>query len=347
MSSSDEEISSNDEMDSGEEMVSNDEIDSEEFGSDIEMKSGEEFGSDDEENYSDNGSSTQGIAEPMTDMEKAKVVIAHKEFYDNLLLLRIKLQKCLSLANTLPQDLDKITKEDKEECAYDTVKDLEQYLTMVVKYQTDLLAKNQNVKMIDKDKATMLTNKLNHKDFEHVLQAHHESFKPYRDETIQFWNERTKLASGKAAKSDFSAFDQPTLLQIDQIMADKTRLIERTQIKRSKYCIVGNPESINTDVDQEIFDDDDFYHKLLRDYIENKTADITDSFQLGKQWLQLQKLRSKMKRKVDTRSTKGRKLRYTVHTKLMNFMAPNDQSSWFDEAKQDLYNFLFGKKNTG
>lgn len=134
----------------------------------------------------------------------------------------------------------------------------------------------------DKEKATMLENKLNHKDFEHVLQAHHELFKPYRDETIQFWNERTKLASGKAAKSDFSAFDQPTLLQIDQIMADKTRLIERTQIKRSKYSIVGNPESINTDIDQEIFDDDDFYHKLLRDYIENKTADITDSTQLGK-----------------------------------------------------------------
>ncbi|XP_060839063.1 protein AATF-like [Rhopalosiphum padi] len=348
MSSFNEEISSNDEVGSDEEMVSNDEIDSEEYGSDIEIESNEEFiGSDDEENYSEDGSSSQDIAKPSADMEKAQIVIAHKEFYDNLLLLRIKLQKCLALANTLPQDFDKITEEDKEVCTYDTVKDLEQYLTMVVKYQTELLAKNQNIKMIDKDKANVLTNKLNHKDFENVLQAHHEIFKPYRNETIQFWNERTKLASGKAAKSDFSAFDQPTLLQIDQIMADKTRLIERTQIKRSKYCIVGNPESINNDVDQEIFDDDDFYHKLLRDYIENKTADVTDSTQLGKQWLQLQKLRSKMKRKIDTRSTKGRKLRYTVHTKLMNFMAPNDQSSWSDEAKQDLYNSLFGKKSTG
>jgi len=65
-------------------------------------------------------------------------------------------------------------------------------------------------------------------------------------------------------------------------MANKTRLIERTHIKRSKYCIVGIPESINNDVDQEIFDDDDFYHKLLRDYIENKTADVTDSTKFGK-----------------------------------------------------------------
>lgn len=51
-----------------------------------------------------------------------------------------------------------------------------------------------------------------------------------------------------------------------------------------------------------------------------------------------------MKRKIDTRSTKGRKLRYTVHTKLMNFMAPYDQAPWSEEAKQDLYNSLFGKK---
>lgn len=124
--------------------------------------------------------------------------------------------------------------------------------------------------------------KIKQKGFEYILKEHHEIFKPYRNETIQFWNERTKLASGKAAKSDFSAFDQPTLTQIEQIMADKKRLIERTQTKRSKYDVVGDSESIKMDVDPEIFDDDDFYHKLLRDYIEKKSADITDPSQLGK-----------------------------------------------------------------
>lgn len=134
----------------------------------------------------------------------------------------------------------------------------------------------------DKDNIDTLTSKLKHKDFENVLREQNELFKPFRNETIQFWNERTKLASGKAAKSDFSAFDQPTLSQIEQIMADKNRLIERTQTKRSKYDIVGDPESIKMDIDQEIFDDDDFYHKLLRDYIEKKSADVTDPSQLGK-----------------------------------------------------------------
>lgn len=132
----------------------------------------------------------------------------------------------------------------------------------------------------DKDTFTSKMNK--HNKSEHVLQESHEIFKLYRNETIQFWNERTKLASGKAAKTDFSAFDQPTLLQIDQIMSDKKRLIERTQIKRSKYDIVGDSKTIQMEVDQEIFDDDDFYHKLLRDYIEKKSADVANPNQLGK-----------------------------------------------------------------
>lgn len=36
------------------------------------------------------------------------------------------------------------------------------------------------------------------------------------------------------------------------------------------------------ETDREIFDDDDFYHKLLRDYIERKSSDISDPTQLGR-----------------------------------------------------------------
>lgn len=50
-----------------------------------------------------------------------------------------------------------------------------------------------------------------------------------------------------------------------------------------------------------------------------------------------------MKRKVDTRCTKGRKLRYTVHNKLVNFMAPIPSNMWTDEAETQLFKSLFGK----
>ena len=55
------------------------------------------------------------------------------------------------------------------------------------------------------------------------------------------------------------------------------------------------------DHDEEIFDDDDFYHQLLRDLIEKKSSSAGEG-DLGQKWLQIQKLRSKSKKKVDRRS---------------------------------------------
>ena len=51
-----------------------------------------------------------------------------------------------------------------------------------------------------------------------------------------------------------------------------------------------------------------------------------------------------MKRKVDVKATKGRRLRYTVHPKLVNYMAPQPGTVMTEEAVTELYNSLFGKK---
>lgn len=51
-----------------------------------------------------------------------------------------------------------------------------------------------------------------------------------------------------------------------------------------------------------------------------------------------------MKRKIDTRATKGRKIRYTVIPKLVNFMAPCDKGIWSEEAKDELFSSLFARQ---
>lgn len=61
----------------------------------------------------------------------------------------------------------------------------------------------------------------------------YKDFIPYRNTSIQKWNDKTKVSTGKMANSNFSAFDQSTLKQIEQIMADKSRLIRRTQVRRN------------------------------------------------------------------------------------------------------------------
>ena len=54
--------------------------------------------------------------------------------------------------------------------------------------------------------------------------------------------------------------------------------------------------------------------QLLRELIERKMSysESSDPTAMGRQWLELQKLRTKAKKTVDTKASKGRKIRY-VH----------------------------------
>ncbi|XP_029904808.1 protein AATF [Myripristis murdjan] len=188
------------------------------------------------------------------------------------------------------------------------------------------------------------------------------AFQPYRNATLQKWHDKTRLTMGKSSKG-FGAFDRNILTQVEQVLMDNERLVRRTQTRRSEYRVLGKREApapvfaegeeaeqqlkANThlkDLDEDIFDDDDFYHQLLRELIERKTsaADPNDQVAMGRQWLAIQKLRSKIKKKVDTKASKGRKVRFHIHSKLVNFMAPIDHSSMNDEARTELYRCLFG-----
>lgn len=175
-------------------------------------------------------------------------------------------------------------------------------------------------------------------DYEPEMNNFHSRYKQYRNSVIQKWNDKTRILLKQNKESN------SVLNQIQYTLKDKSRLIKRTQMKRSAYDVVGDDKSgssANEDYDAEVFDDDDFYHQMLRELIEFRSADLTDPVHLGRQWVQLQTLRKKMKRNIDTRATKGRKIRYAVHSKLVNFMAPLDESNYSDEAKTDLFGSLF------
>ncbi|KAG9493209.1 hypothetical protein GDO78_001233, partial [Eleutherodactylus coqui] len=209
--------------------------------------------------------------------------------------------------------------------------------------------------------------KLEIKDYPEFMAKRFADFQTYRNSTLQKWHDKTKL-TGKIGKT-FAGSERSILMQIEQIMMDKERLRRRTQTKRSLYSILGKPQQDSAplpepvldetkevqtegksnfqlkELDEEIFDDDDFYHQLLRELIERKTTslDPNDQVAMGRQWLAIQKLRSKIKKKVDTKASKGRKVRYHVHSKLVSFMAPIGHSTMNDEARTELYQSLFGQ----
>jgi protein AATF/BFR2 len=53
---------------------------------------------------------------------------------------------------------------------------------------------------------------------------------------------------------------------------------------------------------------------------------------------------AKTRKNVDTKASKGRKMRFTVHEKLQNFMAPEDKGSWEPDAIDRFFGTLLGQK---
>ncbi|ORX55086.1 TRAUB-domain-containing protein [Hesseltinella vesiculosa] len=101
----------------------------------------------------------------------------------------------------------------------------------------------------------------------------------------------------------------------------------------------------NDTYDEEIFDDNDFYQQQLRELIESRMVDNDDPMATGMRWAASKKDEVKKKKvKVDTKASKGRKLKFNVHEKIQNFMAPIPSGQWHDEMIEDLYSSLLGQR---
>ncbi|KAI1231733.1 Protein AATF, partial [Lamprotornis superbus] len=197
--------------------------------------------------------------------------------------------------------------------------------------------------------------KLKFEEYPEFIAKRYRDFRTYRNSTLQ--KRGCVCCVTLMSLQGFGALERSVLAQIEHVLLDRERLLRRTQTRRSLYTVLGKqeqqpgpapqpgpdtsevlpPSDSNRhlkDIDEEIFDDDDFYHQLLRELIERKTAalDPNDQVAMGRQWLAIQKLRSKIKKKVDRKASKGRRIRYHVHSKLVSFMAPIDLCTMNDDA---------------
>nr|CAH7738364.1 unnamed protein product [Callosobruchus chinensis] len=348
--------------------------------------------SEDEDHMSGESDAAEDNFTPMKETDvsaqvtKGLSVRNQLSIWENLLEMRIQLQKCLISANKMPQfqSYEQMKKESDifNNKVGETKNSLSNVLDKLLLFQQVVLKNYPETKNLAQSESDAKTENSddeeipsdseddeNHDqhqdidiepqvkkrklvDYESEIGARHNKYRTYRNEVIKKWHDKTRIAAIKS-----NAPQHSIISHIEHTLSDKSKLIKRTQLKRSDYKILGvdskkEIEDNTKEVEQideyntEIFDDDDFYHQMLRELIEMKSADVTDPVQLGRQWIQLQNLRSKMKRKVDTRASKGRKIRYAIHSKLVNFMAPIDENLWTDEAKTELYSSLFGKNQS-
>eukprot|EP01135_Chromosphaera_perkinsii_P007839 Nk52_evm31s1020 gene=Nk52_evmTU31s1020 len=290
---------------------------------------------------------------------------------------RIKLQKLLAMANQFPQhDVYEEFIKQNNSLMYklnDVAGDIENELLSLFDIQHCALKGNEETRNMAMDKSVKKARKRLREDDASVdeywayIEKMNLIMDPYNRSVIDKWNEKTQLASGGTALQNkkFKALNQNVVNQIDQIMLDEGRLVKRTQLKRSEYKIFGKMEKKEADevenviddskiperisrkdaeeYDEEIFDDTDFYHQLLRELIDKRTkaSSSDDPHEMGRKFMELHKLKVKTKKFVDTKASKGRKVRYNTHEKLVNFMVPIEVGQSTHEARDELFKSLF------
>ena len=124
-----------------------------------------------------------------------------------------------------------------------------------------------------------------------------------------------------------------------QRVARRTHIASNTDGHRVLCSFAGGrgEEKVEEqEYDCETYDDGEFYSQVLKEFLDSQ------SLSAG----QIAKAKGAKRRKVvDRKASKGRKIRYHVHEKLVNFMVPAE----FDrpEFAEKLFGSLFAYRSEG
>ncbi|PMB64535.1 Protein BFR2 [Beauveria bassiana] len=164
----------------------------------------------------------------------------------------------------------------------------------------------------------------------------------FRKKCLEKWSRKVQSVNVTAPKA-FGSRNKTLVDSLhDQLNDPEKRLAKRTRVPRS--CAPAQHAKKMAE-DKAIFDDADFYQLLLKELVEQRTVDSSSNQTSAVPSVVLTATRENRTRKVvDRKASKGRKMRFTVHEKLQNFMAPEDRRQWEQSAIDRLFSTLFGRK---
>ena len=189
---------------------------------------------------------------------------------------------------------------------------------------------------------------------------------PARHTTLDKWSQRLQPPSNTKLHSlTNQPHHQPltTVLTTHLSTPNLSRLLHRAHTPRScaplQAARAAHPPTTTTlPTDPTIYDDADFYTQLLRELIDQRmeadsanpgaaaAAHTLDHASDGNNFLTGSAARraAKTRKLVDTKASKGRKMRYTVHEKLVNFMVRREApvGGWEDGKREELVGGLLG-----
>ncbi|KAK3163610.1 hypothetical protein QOZ80_1AG0005900 [Eleusine coracana subsp. coracana] len=281
------------------------------------------------------------------DALKGQAVKNQKAIWDKTLEMRFLVQKAFATSNKLPQEPIKTSfcNHDKEiEQAYDDLlNSSKQTLSSMLELQEAMLESNQVAK--DADEMPSASNGEDEEWSE--VQNMQTRITKFRNTEIDKWQRKIQVTTGAAAlKGKLHAFNQDISDQVAGYMRDPSRMINRMYLNKSAVGVFGEdaqePETAkeghNVEGDPELIDDSEFYQQLLKEFLESCDRGASESA-----FYALKKQQQKKRKLVDRRASKSRKIRYHVHEKITNFMAP--VPAVLPPMAPKLFENLFGAAN--
>ncbi|CAG9830197.1 unnamed protein product [Diabrotica balteata] len=222
-----------------------------------------------------------------TQAKKGLCVKNQMHIWEGLLEMRIQVQKCLLAANKMPnyEKYKEIKKESGQDFSTTVEKTKNSVSTLLDKFLClqDLVddPDDEEIPSDTEDEADADLSedeneerpkkRLKIADFANDLQLKHNLYKDYRNSVIKKWHEKTRMPVLKSTANNHSIIQH-----IEHSLGDKDKLIKRTRLKRNDYKIIGEDSASDNEEESkqekpteeyncEIFDDDDFYHQLLRE----------------------------------------------------------------------------------
>ncbi|KNA20446.1 hypothetical protein SOVF_052240 [Spinacia oleracea] len=266
------------------------------------------------------------------DHVKGQAIKSQKALWDKALELRFLLQKPYFKSNKLPQEPIRSSFCEADEgvsAAYsDLIASSKEAIESLVHLQEALLDNNQSIGEAaeggsSEEVEEMTVNE--ETEWLHISQAQ-SRVAPFRNKAIDKWQRKADVHSGGAAKKvKLLAFNQNISDQVATYMRDPSKMIKSMQLRREIVGVFGNiakqvgnaNEEGNTEGDPELLDDSEFYQQLLKEFFETIDPSSSESA-----FYALKRLQTKKRKVVDRRASKSRKIRYHVHEKIVNFMAP-------------------------
>lgn len=297
-----------------------------------------------------------------TDASKGRAVRQQYTTFDRFLDCRIKLQKGFSAIDEL--ETSKTTSEVNEEAA-DAYKRAEEgalklYSTIDSIRETIINSQSQQSPRKRK-RASPPTTKTSMSSIWDDLSQTESRSRSQRRSILDKWSNKIRASDpsqiGSTARSRL--IDPSTTQQPAKLSAVLDTYLLTEQNKGAKLASPtaedeGQPEPQSLSQNLK-YDDTFFYQSLLRDLINSRAATNTNisggSLLPGNNALPLKLHPSGNKagsKSIDTRASKGRKIRYTVHEKLQNFMAAEgdagrDTAQWTEAAKTEFFGSLMGQ----